>query len=92
MNPRSALVLGVCLVLCCLILGACFGQPLAAQAPARQDGSSSGSGRYHLVVAGTDPGTMIVIDTQTGHCWGRQIQKGEKWLDVGTPTEAKDNG
>jgi hypothetical protein len=84
MNPRLAGILGGCLVLCCLILGASFGQPLAAQAPAARVEAPAGIGRFQVVMVGAQRGEIVVLDTATGHSWQRNVYGGA-WSDLGTP-------
>lgn len=47
-------------------------------------------GRYQMVGIGSNNGYVIVIDTQTGHCWSKFVyQSGGSWNDLGSPVPAQ---
>lgn len=45
-------------------------------------------GRYQVSVGGHAP-YIVLIDTATGECWGRDAAGEAGWTDLDSPTEAK---
>jgi hypothetical protein len=87
MSARTAVIVGVAVVMGCLILAlGGVGQLTPAQAPRAPEKATA---RYQLVATGTGPAstTIYVIDTQTGRCWSKQPTPGARWVDLGTPAK-----
>jgi hypothetical protein len=83
MSTRSSLILGVCLIVCCLILGASFGpsslaqQSKKAQAAQPQGDTAQGvqptAGRYQFYPpAGST--SIWIVDTATGQVWQKGVR------------------
>ena len=83
MSTRSMLVLGLCLIVCCFILGKSFGET-----PAQAQAAQPGVGRYQVISAVNSSGHQVVIlDSITGHCW--ITDSGRTWSDLGSPSEKR---
>ncbi|WP_435021308.1 hypothetical protein TA3x_002305 [Tundrisphaera sp. TA3] len=66
-------------------------KPTDAQAPPAQSPSARVTGgRYQMVGIGSGNGYIIVIDTETGHCWSKPPHlAGQPWLDLSSPVQPK---
>jgi hypothetical protein len=87
MNTRCALILGLCLIACCLILGKSFGE-----APAQRQIDQAVPGRYQMMRDSGSQLRVIVLDTATGHCWLKNFDATGPtpgWQNYGSPTESR---
>ena len=89
MTTRQSLIFGLSLIVCCAILGTCFGPPVAAQAKPVQ----LMTGRYNIIDRRSEGSSVsyILLDNATGHCWERRIESHSSsrftWHDIGAPPQ-----
>jgi hypothetical protein len=87
MNGRQTSVLAAAVVLAALVLTAFLGQRTSAQKPDQP----AAPGRYQAIPGNDKDPYIVVLDTQTGHCWstlaGNETNIG--WIDLGSPAEKK---
>lgn len=77
MTWRSPFATGM-MLLACAAAGLYLGQSSSAQVKER-----NATGRYNIIHS-QDPGIVVVIDTETAHCWMRNLEL-TTWSDMGTP-------
>ena len=92
MSTRQVATTTITLVLG-FILGALAWQPSFAQRKVEEapKGEQQTAGRYRMRVTNSQTGatSVIVCDTVTGHCWVHFASAEGKWLDYGSPAQAK---
>ncbi len=71
MNRDSAIIIGVCIVVGCLLLGMTGRQGGSA----RGDGASNEVGRYQIIRASDC--NVMVLDTKTGRSWTKFVSSNE---------------
>jgi hypothetical protein len=92
MNLRAALLLGLCLIACCVLLRGLLEQRLSAQAPPRAAGQAVAQeiGRYQAIASGPQHSDVVVIDTTTGQVWRRTLYAAQGWVDMASPVDKRD--
>ena len=86
MNSRKSWVAGAAAVVGCLILGMLLNRP--SQAEEKKKDPEPAVGRYQLIQG--EEKAIVLIDTQTGHCWTNQSDGEPKnWHDLGSPAKEK---
>ncbi len=75
------------------VLGALAWQPSFAQRKAEEPAKveQQAMGRYQMRATSSSTGstTVIVCDTATGQCWVHYSSTDRKWIDFGSPVQAK---
>jgi hypothetical protein len=86
MSTRQTWILATAAVLAALVLGAFLGPRTAAQR-ADQPKPEAAAGRYQAVPLGGNQGTVLILDTATGHCWSLNPGEGldARWRAEGFP-------
>jgi hypothetical protein len=88
MTTKSLLILGSCLIACCLIMGRSFGD-----APAQPQAGQTIPGRYQVVSGshGTGDFHLVLLDSATGRSWLKRFRftgsSDGAWEDQGSPAE-----
>ncbi|HKB03840.1 MAG TPA: hypothetical protein VKD90_16570 [Gemmataceae bacterium] len=88
MRQRPTLLLGVCFILGCLILGLFNSAPSAGQAPPRPP-EAARPGKYQVAASNMGPSTSVVVlcDTETGRMW--RSDNGGDWGEIASPVFKK---
>jgi hypothetical protein len=86
MNTRQSWIIGAAIVIGCLILTFFNGRQSAAEPP-KAEHSALGRYQLQLSVQGINS-HVVVLDSQTGHCWLRYIGGTDVWTDLGSPVRA----
>jgi hypothetical protein len=86
MSNRQSWVAGAAAVVGCLVLGMLLSRP--SQADEKKADPEPAVGRYQLTQG--EGKTILVIDSQTGHCWSNDSDGLPKnWHDLGSPAKEK---
>lgn len=67
------------------IAGICFAVLAISPAPAQVTQTPRVAGKYQVVCGGSANTIIVMIDTETGHCWTKA--SGTTWHDEGTPVK-----
>ena len=88
MNMRQTLIMTAVFLLGCLIVGAFFSRPAAAEPKA----DASTTGRYQVIAVHGNSlaGNIVLIDTATGECWNNTgTGEHNEWKVMGSPAKTK---
>lgn len=66
-------------------------RPSVAQVGGDDSGKSrSAVGRYRVTATGTGSSAYaVLLDTETGECWSRDVRSGPQWHSLGMPPKAE---